>query len=31
MTQNFSPGCFITERHICTSLRKRCGLCRSVF
>nr|DAV16802.1 MAG TPA: hypothetical protein [Caudoviricetes sp.]DAW61730.1 MAG TPA: hypothetical protein [Caudoviricetes sp.] len=31
MTQNCSPGCSITERRSCTSLRKRCGLCRSAF
>nr|DAM76243.1 MAG TPA: hypothetical protein [Caudoviricetes sp.] len=31
MTQNYSPGCSITERLSCTSLRKRCGLCRSAF
>ena len=30
-TQNCSPGCSITARHSCTSLRKRCGLCRSAF
>ena len=29
--QNYSPGCSITERRSCTFLRKRCGLCRSVF
>ena len=29
--QNCSPGCSITERRSCTFLRKRCGLCRSVF
>nr|DAH39450.1 MAG TPA: hypothetical protein [Caudoviricetes sp.] len=31
MTQNYSPGCSITARRSCTSLRKRCGLCRSGF
>ena len=30
-TQNCSPGCSITERRSCTSVRRRCGLCRAGF